>query len=206
MTENTQFGDSFSDRELIERIKNKDTSAFEILHKRYRKAIMNFAYRFTGNYETAEDATQDTFIKVYENAQSYKPTGSTKGWIYTIASNTAKNILRKTGQFQKISLDTPISYDKGKTIRLIDTFADEEKNPEKLIRQKELEEKVQEALKRLPEKYREVLVLCGIEGLSYDEAAEVLDTTPASIGVRLMRAREMMKEMFGYKKGANNDV
>jgi RNA polymerase sigma-70 factor (ECF subfamily) len=192
---NTYAG--LSDEELLVRAKAQDKEAFNRLHERYRDRILNYVYRFTGNYHRAEELTQETFMRVYNNIASVEARNAA-GWIYTIARNLALNELRRLKHAPEVSLYEPLSGD-GEERMLIDSLPDTSSD-EKLLRQKELEMEVQRAINALPPKYREVLVLCGIQELSYEEAARALNCSVRNIGVRLHRAREMMRKTYLQRK------
>jgi len=188
-------GRSPSDRELIKRAKFNDTNAFHQLHDRYKKRILNYVYRFLGNYALAEDVTQDTFMRIYENLDKYRPIGSVKGWIYTIASNLAKNKLRELSKGSEISLQAQLS-DQDESFTLEDTLEDTAPGPDRIAENKGISRKVHVCIGKLAEKYREVIILCGIQGLSYKEAAEIIECSTHVVGVRLLRAREKLKELL----------
>lgn len=186
------------DQDLIKRAKDGDRAAFETLHRKYRKRILNYLYRFLGNYHIAEDVTQETFVNVYMSLRSYRPIGTVSSWIYKIATNLAKNRFRSMGRVKKTSLDAYISEDE-KTA-LIDFIESDTAGPEEIAKRKELEFQVQRAIDSLPVKYKTVLILCEIEGLSYEEAAEALNCTTSVIGVRLSRARAQMRKKINWSR------
>ena len=92
-----------SDIELLRRAKEGDEGAFEYLHNRYREKILNYSYRLVGKYETAEDITQETFIRVYNGLAKFRGE-NVAGWIYTIARNLSLNELKKMKQERSESL------------------------------------------------------------------------------------------------------
>ncbi|MCM8797900.1 MAG: sigma-70 family RNA polymerase sigma factor [Candidatus Omnitrophica bacterium] len=195
--ENKGYG-SLKDEELLLKAKEKDNEAFQELHRRYRKKILNYVYRLLGRYELAEETTQETFVRVYLNLERCTAE-NIAGWIYTIARNLAMNELKKLKQEQTVSLEETIFDGEGKKILLIDALADE-KTVEPDARRKELENRIQGAINSLPIKYREVIVLCGIQELSYEEAARILNCSVRNVAVRLFRARKMLKELFFGKR------
>ncbi len=189
-------GNKPTDRELIKRAKDNDDNAFHQLHDRYKKRILNYIYRkFGRNYSFAEEVTQEAFVRIYENLDKYEPIGSVCGWIYTIAGNIAKNKLRKLSKESEISLQTQLSSD-DESFTLEDTIQDKAPGAAQLTEDKGLSEKVHKCIGKLEEKYKDVIILCGIQGLSYKEAAEVLDCSTQVVGVRLLRAREKLKELL----------
>jgi len=184
-----------SDRELIERAKGNDSNAFCLLHDRYKKRILNYLYRFFGNYSLAEEVAQEAFIRIYENLDKYQPIGTVRGWIYTIAANLAKNKLRDLSKKKEISLDMRLSAE-DESFTLADIIKDKAPGPDKIVEDRGESLKVQESIAKMEEKYKQVIILCGIQGLSYDEAAEVIGCSIKVVGVRLMRARQKLKSML----------
>src|SRR5689334_21662305 len=84
-----------SDEELIALFQDGDESAFSILVGRYKDALVNFAFRFMGDYDEADDVAQETFVRVYRNKLAYRPVAKFSTWLYTIASNLSKTALRR---------------------------------------------------------------------------------------------------------------
>ncbi|MCD6080490.1 MAG: sigma-70 family RNA polymerase sigma factor [Candidatus Omnitrophica bacterium] len=190
----------FSDEELLDLAKEKDWEAFNQIHLRYRRKIMNFVYRMIGDIQVAEDVTQETFIRVYTHLDSYHK-GNFAGWIYTIARNLSKNELKRKKKEREVSLESSVSGRENDDFSWTDVLSNQKDVQETDARQKELEDRVQQAINKLPFKYREVLILCGIQGLSYKEAAKILNCSVENVGVRMHRAREMMRKMFFGKRG-----
>lgn len=191
-----------SDQKLLERAKAGEREAFNQLHQRYRGRILNYAYRMLGSYEIAEEITQETFMRVYSNLDSCR-IENVGGWVYTIARNLSLNELRRRKHEPAISLNAPISDDDSR--ELIDSIPDTSPSSQQEARRKELEGRIEKAIASLPPKYREVLILCGIQGLSYKEAADILKCSLQSVGVRLYRARKLMRKLYFGNKGVKRD-
>lgn len=187
-----------SDAELLTKAKDGEIEAFNQMHRRYRERILNYVYRFVGKYEIAEDITQETFIRVYNNLANVR-IENIAGWIYTIARNLTMNELRRIKQESNVSLYEVVCERDGEESLMIDYLVDN-KGGETEAREKELEGRVQNAINALPVKYREVMILCGLQGLSYKEAARVLRCSLQSVGVRMFRARELMRKLYFGKK------
>ena len=188
---------------LVEQFIGGDSKAFEKLYNAYKKKIFNYIRRMLGNRETAEELTQETFINIYMNIRRYKPMGMFKSWAYKIASNLAKNELKKKGRNLNISLSEPFGgSEEGATLEGM--LTSQKLSPESMVEDKELKENIEKALQALPLKYREALLLCVIDGLSYEEAAEALNTNVKTISSRLARAREAFIRHFNAIQG--NDV
>ena len=98
-----------SDQELVRCAQGGDQQAMTALYERYRRKVLNYLYRFTGNRATSEELTQETFLRIVQHIKSYRPTGSVGGWIYRIAGNLAMNTLRDRPRTREISLDEPMT-------------------------------------------------------------------------------------------------
>ena len=97
--------DSSSEESLLLEAKKGDRAAFDVLYNKYKRPILNFVYRLIGNKETAEEVTQEMFIKAYKNLDIFDPKRKFSSWIYTIARNLAKNALRDKRYFRNVSLE-----------------------------------------------------------------------------------------------------
>jgi len=184
---------------LVERFKGGDKPAFDELYNKYKTRIIGYLYRFLGDRMLADEVAQEAFIHVYTNIWGYKPVGMFRAWLYKIASNLAKNELKKRARRHETSLDAEIDGPGSPT--LADMLSDEHLSPETIAANDELKAVIEEILKRLPDIYREVMVLCVIEGLSYEEAAEALSTNVKTVSSRLARARELFIGHLNKVKG-----
>jgi len=176
-----------SDLSLINKFKNGDTSVFEEILLTYQDKIYNLCHRMLGSSHDAEDATQDVFLKAYQNLNKFKPDSSLYTWLFRIAVNTCIDYKRKP------FLESLFKTSKEGDVFVVDRPADSP-NPDRLYESKQINDAIQLALSRLSAKLRVVIVLKEIEGLSYDEIAEVLDVSMGTVKSRIFRAREEMKE------------
>lgn len=183
-----------SDQELVEKVLHKDKQAFVTLFDRYKDKILGYLYGYVGDYEKARDLTLKTMTSVYENLHAYKGVGKLSSWIYAIATNFAKKELRKRKAHKEVSLEAPI--DKEGTITLSDMLADERSRPDYNASVADLKDFVYQLLSKLDEKYKEVLLLCDIKGLTYEEAAKILKCNPVTVGTRVRRARKKFYEIL----------
>ncbi len=188
--------DSPDDRSLAERAKAGDRKAFDELYAKYKRPIVNFAYRMIGNRQTAEEIAQETFIRVYMKIAHFDTRGKVSSWIYAIASNLAKNELRDRKYFHDIPLETPVAGG-DRAVSLWQVIADGHARPDQEIQAREREESIQKVLDSIPLRYRDVLVLCDIQGLSYEEVSGVLGCPVGTIASRLSRARCIFMKRFG---------
>jgi RNA polymerase sigma-70 factor (ECF subfamily) len=168
------------DIELLRAIAGGDHLAFKGLVERYQSRLFNFLYRYLREREAAEDLTQEVFLKVYQAAPRFEPRAKVKTWIFTIAYNLAVNELRRRQRRGFFRL-----------------FAHEDREIEasKAENQLHLEETMTEALGLLPANQRAALLLRVRDELSYQEIAEILGVSRASVESLLFRARERLRRM-----------
>jgi RNA polymerase sigma-70 factor (ECF subfamily) len=172
-----------SDEELIAQFQNGDLYAFDIIVQRYKDQLLNFAYRFLGNYEEAEDVVQETFLRLYRNRHAYRQIAKFSTWLYTITSNLSKTELRKRKRRKLVSI-SDLGYDE-KEYELEDSHADTERDVDSVLK----EEIIQKAIEELPPRFRQVVILRDIKGLSYEEVGKILKIPLGTVKSRVNRAR-----------------
>lgn len=187
---------SDSDRELIERVKNGDASAFDLIVQRHKVSLISFAYRFLGDQETAEDVVQETFLRVYKNAGRYRSDkAGLRTWMYRIAANLCKNELRNRGRRWKIMVNPAIGSQE------VDDPIENSPGPDGQLEEKELQKTLELAISRLPDKLRTVLILRDIEGMAYEDISQVIKKPLGTVKSRLNRARLALRDkMASYAK------
>ena len=168
--------------------------AFNLLVDRYQSRLLNFVYRTTGDRERAEDLVQETFIRVYRHLHRFDQSKKFSTWIYTIASNLAKNELRNRSRnplvlFQAIKKNwdadqKPLEWEDN-------TF-----RPDDLFRKRHLRQMVESAVEELPEHHRVVFVLRELEGKTYEEIAEITSCNLGTVKSRLNRARNNFAQII----------
>jgi RNA polymerase sigma-70 factor, ECF subfamily len=161
--------------------------AFQELVDRYQTRLLNFIYRTIGDRERAEDLVQEVFIRVYRHLHRFDRSKKFSTWIYTIASNLAKNELRNRSRnplvlFQAIRKNW---QDDDRPLQFEDTTS----RPDDMYRKRHLRDLVEQSVDRLPEHHREVFVLRELEGKSYEEIAEITSCNLGTVKSRLNRAR-----------------
>jgi len=181
--------DTRSDDILLQKAREGDKAAFEVFYQRYKSQIFNFTYRFLNSYELAEEITQETFISAYTHLDKYSERGKPLAWFYTIAGNLCKNALKSRNIRAEVSLDAPLKDSDGQ-LDMLDVLENLKERPEITIRSKELVRKIQEAIDSLPIEYKEILLLCDIQGQTYQDVAHILGLKSATVGSRLFRARK----------------
>src|SRR6266542_3121979 len=169
--------------------------AFSELVDRYQTRLLNFVYRTIGDREKAEDLVQEVFIRVYRHIHRFDRTKKFSTWVYTIASNLAKNELRNRSRNPLVLFQTSTGNwdDEDRPLQFEDTTA----RPDDMYRKRHLRELVEESVAKLPEHHRHVFVLRELEGKSYEEIAEITDCNLGTVKSRLNRARNSFAEIIG---------
>lgn len=182
---------NLTDEELIKEFQDNNTlEAYEILVRRFKDPLTNFVYRFVGDRDACTDIVQDTMIKFYLNKDSYKSFAKFSTWIYTIAGNLAKNELKRRRRRVILSITND---DEERTIQIEDKkFISPERAADSEIKG----EIVQKALMKVKPVYREVVVLRDIEGLSYEEIAEITDLSIGTVKSRINRGRTQLQHLL----------
>ncbi len=178
-----------TDIELVAKIKKGDMNAFDELVNAYNKRVANIAYSLLSDREDSLDAAQEVFIKIYRSVGGFRGECSVSTWIYRITKNVCTDILRKR-KGNIISLDNE-DEDEPKM-----EIADETTAPEHIAERNAKIDAVRAAISRLDENMRTVITLCDINGLSYDETAEVLKCPIGTVKSRLYRAREHLRKIL----------
>lgn len=181
------------DRQLIERFLEGDQSSFERLVKKYQDRIYNTIYSLVGNQPDAWDISQEVFIKVYRSLPSFRRSSNFYTWLYRIAVNQVKDFFRKKKSEKLVSLER---LGKEEKESLLSIFASTQRTALQELEAKELQELIQTALNSLSIKYRTIITLREIEGLSYNEIAEALGCSRGTVESRLYRARQEMRSLL----------
>jgi len=174
------------DEEIAVMVQGGETESFGILAERYEAKISRYARRFLFGAEDTKDLVQEIFIKAFINIKSFDSGRSFSSWIYRIAHNVFINAIKKNTR-EKIQF---FDFD------LIFPHPIARETADGDLNKKELKNLLDSGLSRLDVKYREVLVLFYIEEKNYKETAEILEIPQATVGVRLRRGREKLKEIM----------
>jgi len=176
------------ERELVLQAQEGSREAFALLIERHQRKVFQMVYSFTGNRETADDLTQDVFVKAWLALPRFGFRSEFGTWLYRIAVNHAKDFLRKNKKIREVPLQ-----DVGDATLAV------EGNIETGEREKEARatrEFVRRGLASLPEKHRVILTLRDIQGLSYEDIAEILDISPGTVDSRIHRARRRLRSIL----------
>lgn len=157
----------------------------------YEKRVFNLIYRLIGDYDEAADLTQDTFVAAYKAFGRFRNECGVYTWLCRIAVNRCKNRFRDRDR--RRTYENATSLDSSDEEWRVVEPAYEEAGPDKTLEQKELRERITEAVMSLPEEYRIVSVLRDLQGMSYQEVAEAAEISLDNVKVRLSRARGMLR-------------
>jgi len=178
---------ALDDSNLVAAFLDGEERAFQELVERYQGRLLNFIYRTIGDRERGEDLVQEVFIRVYRHLHRFDRSRKFSTWVYTIASNLAKNELRNRARnplvlFQTIKKNW---QDEDRPLQ----FEDSASRPDDLYRRRHLRELVEHSVAQLPEHHRQVFILRELEGKSYEEIAEITACNLGTVKSRLNRAR-----------------
>jgi RNA polymerase sigma-70 factor, ECF subfamily len=175
-----------SDSKLVEMVQRGDRAAFNLLVLKYQHKVLKLVNRYVRDPAEAEDIAQETFIKAYRALASFRGDSAFYTWLYRIAANTAKNVLvssRRRLVDYNLDLQDPEDYAAQVLLKESDT-------PEGLLLTEEIRSTVTEAMQDLPDDLREAITLRELEGLSYEEIAEIMECPVGTVRSRIFRARE----------------
>lgn len=174
------------DEQLVERVQRGDKAAFNLLVKKYQHKVVNLVARYVNNPGDVPDVAQEAFIKAYRALPTFRGESAFYTWLYRIAVNTAKNYLTSQGRrppSSDVEADDAESYGGGEALQEVST-------PENLALTDEIKRTVFAAIEALPEDLRTAITLRELEGLSYEEIAEIMDCPVGTVRSRIFRARE----------------
>jgi RNA polymerase sigma-70 factor (ECF subfamily) len=178
------------DQALVERVQNGDSRAFDLLVQKYQNRISKLIARFVRNPADVQDVAQEAFIKAYRALPNFRGESAFYTWLYRIAINTAKNHLVSAGRKSPsyaVDVQEVEKYDASEWLK-------EYATPERELLADEIQVTVNTALEGLPPDLREAITLREIEGLSYEDIAQVMDCPIGTVRSRIFRAREAIDE------------
>lgn len=190
-----------ADTALVQRAQANDRAAFNEIVLRYKNKVYNFIHRMVPNALDAEDLTQETFVRAYMSLATFQSRASLNTWLFRIATNLCIDYNRraKKQSGMTVSLSQEDDEDGEETQRDIPGLAFD---PQRLMLNKELGARLEDALRALPEKLRTVVLLYDIEGLSYDEITAVVGCPLGTVKSRLFNARAALRDKLApYLQG-----
>jgi RNA polymerase sigma-70 factor (ECF subfamily) len=171
-----------------------EVAAFNALVETFQRQVFNVCYRTLGNADDASDATQDAFLSAFKNVKAFNgPSAGFRGWLLRIAVNACYDQLRRHQRRPADSLEALHTANTEHEISPAERVADPRPGPEQQSLSKETAFAIQQAIDRLPPEQRMTVVLCDVQGLSYDEAAQVMAIELGTVKSRLSRARAQLR-------------
>ncbi len=191
-----------ADQVLVDSVLNGNKRAFELLVRKYQRKLMRLVLYFVKDHAEAEDVVQETFIKAYRALSKFRGDSAFYTWLYRIGVNTAKNYLMSQRRRVPTSTDTDSqnaeTFDEASGLR-------ESTTPESYLESKQLAQTVNDAMASLPEELRVAISLREIEGLSYEEIAELMECPIGTVRSRIFRAREAIANKIRPLLGTSTD-
>jgi len=190
------------DHSLVQRARSGDERAFRLLVERYQKKVYAVAFGMVKDREEAMDVVQEAFVKVHRSLDSFKADATFYTWLYRITVNVCIDVIRRRGAMRSdsVEFDERIGHDLAEA-NLGAVSSQLGSNPEKTVLQREVGEKIQAALEQIPEKHRAILLLRELDGLSYEELAQVLDIPKGTVMSRLFHARAKVQKLLSESLG-----
>ena len=179
---------------LVASAREGDTAAFDELVRRYQRRIYALAYNMTSNHQDADDIVQETFAKANRSLRRFHGRSSFYTWLYAIASNHALNLLRRRKRRPTSSLDQLDEESFASDPAFIDTSL--EADTPRQVRMREIQEKLNEALQKLSEEHRAIVVMHDIEGVPHADIARILGISQGTVRSRLFYARRLLQSML----------
>ena len=178
---------------LVERCLSGDDAAWETIVSSYARRIYNLGYRYTSRREEAEDLTQEIFIRVYQNLKSYRPeAGSLQNWVFKVARNLIIDHYRQSRRFRQTGGSEELE-----TLELA-----EEKlpNPQRAVERSEATRFLRDGLASLSPELKEAVILRDLEGMAYQEIAELLSIPEGTVKSRINRGRIELARLLGKRR------
>lgn len=178
------------DQKLVVRVQKGDKTAFDLLVRKYQHRIAKLVSRYVRDRGEAEDVTQEALIKAYRAIGGFRGESAFYTWLYRIAVNTAKNYLESQGRRppgSDVEIEIAELANGGAILR-------EQATPERHMLTNEIADTVHRVIERLPDDLRAAITLREIEGLSYEEIAQVMDCPIGTVRSRIFRAREAVDQ------------
>ena len=182
---------------LVKRAKSGDYQAFDLLVLKYQSRLISTAFKFVKDVQIAEDIVQDSFIKAFNALESFREDSSFYTWIYRITVNTSKNFLVSKKRKSEL-LNSDLSEEASYEIEPVETYS-----PEDLLQATQLQKVITETFDQLGEDTRTALTLRELDGLSYEQIADVVNCPVGTVRSRIFRGREVVDEAISQYKQDN---
>ncbi len=177
-----------TDLDLVQRHRYGDTEALAEVYQRYGTMVLNLAYRMCGDQDLAADLTQEIFLRVHRNLDRFRGRSSLKTWVYQVALNHCRSRLSRR-RWKPVPL--PEESERGGP-----QLVDQRRDPEQQALSRDRQRVLERALLQLPAVFREAVVLCDLQGMSYEEIADVLGIRIGTVRSRIARGRLKLRALL----------
>lgn len=178
---------------LIERAKQGDVEAFEILINEHQKRIYNIAFKMLGNQEDALDLSQEVLIKIFKNIHKFHGSSKFSTWVYRVATNTCLDEIKKRRKHTTYSIDERMQTEDGD---LATDIPDTSPTPEATAIQKDIQKILYDGINQLGDEHKKVIILRDLNGFSYEYIAKILKCSEGTVKSRISRARKRLKKIL----------
>ena len=187
-----------NDRDLIEKFLNGNIDAFNTLVWRWQKIIFNFTWRDLGNREEAHDVTQQVFIRVYQNLHKLKDRDRFSTWMYQIAANLCRDVIKQRRRRHVLSLENMQETGSSELAAndALTLLPEGEQHPDRIVSRSQLRELLERALQEIPEEQRVVVVMKEYQNLKFTEIAEILGAPVNTIKSRLYYGLHALRKVL----------
>jgi RNA polymerase sigma-70 factor, ECF subfamily len=182
------------DLEIIDRVLSGDIEAFAEIIKNYQNKVYRYVYSKVFNYDEALDITQEIFMMTMEALKSFRKESKFSTWLFSIMVNYCKNYKKKTSRYSYVALRRTQGSEEFEL-----SIPDDRQNPEQDVIDNDSLRIIKEELFKLPDDYKDILVLRDIEGLSYNEVVRILGINLSNVKVRIHRGRELLKKRLNER-------
>ncbi len=204
MTRDGDYDFSVSNEELLQLCKRRDQEALRLLFRRHERPVYSLLYRMLSNHEDAEEALAEVFVKVWRSAAGFKGDSKFTTWLFRIASNTARDVLRSRKARREVSIEDTV----------VDEFqprhhtSSASPDPVRTALAVEDKARIVAAMGELSEDDRLLISLYHFQERDYDEIARVMDITSGNLKVKLFRARQRLKKLYAQQEqgGGENEM
>jgi RNA polymerase sigma-70 factor (ECF subfamily) len=194
-----------TDAVLVERAKGGDRHAFEMLVVKYQRRVLRLISRMVRDSGLVEDVAQESFIRAWRALPQFRGESAFYTWLYRIAVNTAKKALMERKRDPLVNESTLVSPEEGEEPSRVESELSDGETPEAILASREIAATVNGAIDALSEDLRQAIVLREIEGLSYEEIADVMNCPIGTVRSRIFRAREAiatkLRPLLGTREG-----
>ena len=183
-----------SDLEIIESVVKGKVNDYALLVKRYRDKVFRYVCGYCGNEEDAMEISQDILVAAYSSLSKFRGEAKFSTWLFSIMINHCRNHIRKKGRIKKVSI-SDLYDDSGSDYEIPDCRGSLE---EDLVTTETYKAAIAE-LSNLPDDYREAVILCDVEEMSYEDISEALSISMSNVKIRIHRGREMLRKRLNER-------